>query len=523
VIGPLKSAEKFCAGGAFKIKQLSRKLLDCALSEALQPVSTDFVVRRRLVTAACMLAIFMAAVEATIIATAMPTIVAELGGFRLFSWVFAAYLLATAVSTPLYGRLADLYGRKPVFVVGAVVFLIGSGACGFTRDMPFLVIFRIIQGLGAGSIQSIATTIVGDVYGPHERARVQGWLSAVWGVAAIAGPTLGAFIVQHLHWAYVFWINIPIGIAAIAILALCLDETVPKRPHRIDLVGSVLLMLGIGALLMAVVQERSLGTARLTALLAGGAAALGLLVVNERRAAEPVVPFRMWRSRVMASGNAGSLVLGALLMCVVAFLPTYIQGVMARSATVAGAILATHSVSWSTGSIISARVMAATSYRTSGAIGALGLVAGAALLIGLDPSSSLFRLAAAAVLIGSGMGFCNQTFLVAIQSSVGWQERGIATASTLFSRTIGQSLGAALGGAILNFGVAHLVGDSEEALNQLLEPSRRASIAADALPRLIEAITASLHTIYMIAGALAVLALAATLLIPGRLSPRSGP
>jgi hypothetical protein len=247
------------------------------------------------------------------------------------------------------------------------------------------------------------------------------------------------------------------------------------------------------------------------------------LVVNERRAAEPVVPFRMWTSRVMASGNAGSLVLGALLMCVVAFLPTYIQGVMARSAIVAGAILATHSVSWSTGSIISARVMAATSYRTSGAIGALALIAGTSLLVGLDPSSTLPRLAAAAVLVGLGMGFCNQTFLVAIQSSVGWQERGIATASTLFSRTIGQSLGAGLGGAILNFGVAHLVAHSDQTLNQLLEPSRRASIAADALPRLIEAITVSLHTIYIIAGMLAILVLAATLLIPGRLSPKSGP
>ena len=493
------------------------------MSEASKSASAAFIVQRRLVTAACMLAIFMAAVEATIVATAMPTIVAELGGFRLFSWVFAAYLLATAVSTPLYGRLADLYGRKPVFVVGAAVFLIGSAACGFTHDMLLLVAFRVVQGLGAGSVQSIATTIVGDIYGPHERARVQGWLSAVWGVAAIAGPTLGAFIVQHLHWAYVFWINIPIGIAAIAILTLCLDETVPKRPHRIDVLGSVLLMLGIGAILMAVVQARSLDAATLAALIAGGAAALALLVVNERRAAEPVVPFRMWTSQIMASGNAGSLVLGALLMCVVAFLPTYIQGVMARSATVAGAILATHSVSWSTGSIISGRVMAATSYRTSGAIGALGLIAGTALLIGLDPSSALLRLAVAAVLIGLGMGFCNQTFLVAIQSSVGWQERGIATASTLFSRTIGQSLGAALGGAILNFGVAHLVGDSNDALNQLLEPTRRTNVSADALPRLIEAITASLHTIYIIAGVLAVLALAATLLIPGRLSPRSGP
>jgi EmrB/QacA subfamily drug resistance transporter len=493
------------------------------LAETSQPASAEFLMQRRLVTAACMLAIFMAAVEATIVATAMPTIVAELGGFRLFSWVFAAYLLATAASTPLYGRLADLHGRKPVFVVGAVVFLVGSTACGFTHTMLLLIVFRVVQGLGAGSIQSIATTIVGDIYGPHDRARMQGWLSAVWGVAAIAGPTLGAFIVQHLHWAYVFWINIPIGIAAIAMLTLCLDETVPKRPHRIDVLGSMLLMLGIGAILMAVVQARSLDAATLAALFAAGAAALALLVANERRAAEPVVPFRMWKSRVMASGNAGSLVLGALLMCVVAFLPTYIQGVMARSAAVAGAILATHSVSWSTGSIISARVMAATSYRTSGAIGALGLIAGTALLVGLDPSSTLPHLAVAAVLVGLGMGFCNQTFLVAIQSSVGWHERGIATASTLFSRTIGQSLGAGLGGAILNFGVADLVADSDQALNRLLEPSRRASIAADALPRLIEAIAGSLHTIYIIAAVLAVLALAATLLIPGRLSPKSGP
>jgi EmrB/QacA subfamily drug resistance transporter len=470
-----------------------------------------------------MLAIFMAAVEATIVATAMPTIVAELGGFRLFSWVFAAYLLASAVSTPLYGRLADLYGRKPVFIVGAAVFLAGSAACGLTRGMLVLVVFRVVQGFGAGSIQSIATTIVGDIYAPHERARVQGWLSAVWGAAAIAGPTLGAFIVQHLHWAFVFWINLPIGIAAIAILALCLDETVPKRPHRIDVLGSVLLMLGIGAILVAVVQARSLDAATLIALFAVGVAALALLVLNEQRAAEPVVPFRMWTSRVMASGNAGSLILGALLMCVVAFLPTYIQGVMARSATVAGAILATHSVSWSTGSVISARVMAATSYRTSGAIGALALIAGSALLIVLDPASALPHLVAAAVLIGLGMGFCNQTFLVAIQSSVGWHERGIATASTLFSRTIGQSLGAGLGGAILNFGVARLAADSDQALNQLLEPSRRGGLTADALPRLIEAITASLHDIYIIAGMLAVLALAATLMIPARLSPASGP
>ncbi len=466
-----------------------------------------------------MLAIFMAAVEATIVATAMLTIVSELGGFRFFSWVFAAYLLAQAVSTPLYGRLADLYGRKPVFVVGAAVFLMGSTACGFTRGMLLLVIFRIFQGLGAGSIQSIAITIVGDLYAPNERARVQGWLSAVWGVAAIAGPTLGAFIVEHLHWAFVFWINLPIGIAALAIIVSCLAETVVKRSHRIDVLGAVLLMLGIGAFLIAVVQARSLDGAVLISLIAVGIVSLTLLLMHERRAVEPIVPFRMWRNRVMASGNIGSLILGALLMCVIAFLPAYIEGVMARGPAVAGAIIATQSVSWSSGSIISGRIMNRTSYRTTGLLGALALIAGTSLLIALDRNSMLSHLALAAMLIGVGMGFCNQTFLVAIQSSVGWSERGIATASILFLRTIGQALGAGLGGAILNFGVARLVGGSDQTLNQLLEPMRRAHLPADAVLRLSEAIMTSLHDVYVIAAVLALLTFSAMLIIPAGMSP----
>src|SRR5579863_5430788 len=194
-----------------------------------------------------MMSIFMAAVEATIVATAMPTIVGQLGGFHLFSWVFAAYLLAAAVSTPVYGRLADLYGRKRMFVWGSVLFLLASAACGFTWafegwGMASLVVFRTIQGLGAGSLQSMATTIVGDIYPPAERARVQGWLSSVWGLAAIAGPVLGAFIVQHLHWAFVFWINLPIGVGAIAILAIFLHERLNPRQHHIDYLGSALLM-----------------------------------------------------------------------------------------------------------------------------------------------------------------------------------------------------------------------------------------------------------------------------------------
>ncbi len=479
-----------------------------------------------------MMAIFMSAVEATIVATAMPTIVSELGGFHLFSWVFAAYLLAQAVSTPVYGRLADLYGRKRMFFIGASIFLIGSAACGFTWvfnmwgvsrafgwGMAALVVFRIFQGMGAGSLQSMATTIVGDIYPAAERARVQGWLSGVWGIAAIAGPALGAFIVQHLHWSFVFWINLPIGVIAIAILLRYLDEHVQPRAHQINLMGAALLMLGIGAILMPAIQAQYLNAATTIALLVIGVMALVLLAIGEHRASEPILPYKLWRSRIMAASNSGSLAIGMLLMCVVAFLPTYVEAVMGRSAIYAGAAVATQSVSWSCGSIISSRIMAFSSYRTTGVIGALSLIAGTALLIALDRDSAFWWLLPAALLVGLGMGFCNQTFLLSVQGSVGWDKRGAATSSFLFLRTIGQALGAALGGAILNFGVAHHVPEAGDVMGGLFDPARRASLGADMVARLSDAIAASLHYVYVIAGTLAVLTLIVTMLLPARLGP----
>ena len=485
-----------------------------------------------------MMAIFMAAVEATIVATAMPTIVSDLGGFQLFSWVFAAYLLAQAVSTPVYGRLADLYGRKRMFFIGATIFLAGSTACGFTwafnawtftsklgLGMAALVVFRIFQGLGAGSIQSMATTIVGDIYPAAERARVQGWLSGVWGVAAIAGPALGALIVQHLHWSFVFWINLPIGAAAITILMRFLDEHIEPRKHEIDVPGAALLMIGIGAILMPAIQAQYLGATISAALLGAGLAALVLLAWQERRAREPILPFKLWRRRIMASSNFGGLTVGMLLMCIVAFLPTYVQAVMGRNATFAGLAVASQSVSWSCGSIIAARVMIITSYRTTGIIGALLLMGGCAFLIALNRDSPFGWLFPATLLIGLGMGFCNQTFLLAMQGSVGWNERGLATSSFLFLRTIGQSFGAALGGAVLNLGIARRAPGDGDALGKLLEPARRVRLSSETVARLSEAIAGSLHQVYVIAGGLAVLALVMTILLPARLSPTrpSGP
>src|SRR5580658_6922495 len=199
---------------------------------------------------AVMLATFMVATDSYIVATAMPTIVAELGGFHLFSWVFATYLLSQAVTVPIYGRLADLYGRKRVFFVGAGLFLVGSVACGFAWGMLPLIAFRTLQGLGAGAVQPIAYTIAGDIYTPAERARIQGFLSGMFGVAAVTGPALGAFLVEHGSWPVVFWINLPIGAAAITMLALFLDERIERQRRPIDFPGSLLLMVGAGALMV---------------------------------------------------------------------------------------------------------------------------------------------------------------------------------------------------------------------------------------------------------------------------------
>lgn len=479
-----------------------------------------------------MMAIFMAAVEATIVATAMPTIVSDLGGFSLFSWVFAAYLLAQAVSTPVYGRLADLYGRKRMFFIGATIFLAGSTACGFTWvfnslaltsridwGMVALVVFRIIQGLGAGSIQSMATTIVGDIYPAAERARVQGWLSSVWGFAAIAGPVLGALIVEHLHWAFVFWINLPIGLAAMAILMYSLDEHVEPRTHQIDFRGATLLIIGIGAILMPTIQAQYLSTTTSAVLLGAGVLALVLMAIEERRAAEPILPLKLWRHRIMAASNFGGLAIGMLMMCVVAFLPTYVQAAMGRSATFAGIAIASQSVSWSCGSIIAGRVMVATSYRTTGIVGAILLIAGAGFLVALTPVSAFLWLLPATILIGLGMGFCNQTFLLAMQGSVGWNQRGVATSSFLFLRTIGQSLGAAIGGAILNFGIARLAPGAGDALEKLLQPAHRASLGAGAIARLSAVIGGSLHDVYVITALLAVAALGLSIWLPALISP----
>jgi EmrB/QacA subfamily drug resistance transporter len=472
--------------------------------------------KRRWILAACMAAMFMAAVEATIVATAMPTIVASLGGFSIFGWVFSAYLLATAVSVPIYGRLADLYGRKRVFFAGASLFLLGSALCGFAGSMPALILFRALQGLGGGAIMPITQTIIGDIYTPTERGRVQGCLSSVWGISAIIGPLLGAAIVQHLHWSLVFWVNLPIGPVAMALLATYFVESTPPRQHRLDIAGGVLTLLASGGVMLALLQAASLGWWIIPLLIVAGVSGV-LLIYQERRAPEPMLPPVLWRNRTILAANLGGFAIGAVMMGVSAFLPTYVQGVMGRSALVGGGVLAAMSLGWPIAATLCGRLMLVTSYRVTAILGGACLVLGALVLTGLDPARGPFWAAAGAFLIGCGMGMSNTTFVVAAQNAASWQLRGIATSSTMFMRMIGSALGTAMLGAALNLSlVLHPPGIGDP-VQTLMDPARRTLLPAAQLDQLVATVGASLANVYWLALALALLALSLAWVTPGRI------
>jgi EmrB/QacA subfamily drug resistance transporter len=503
----------FCIGGALLDQPAARQHLAGPPPTVAKPA-------RGLVLAAVMMAIFMAAIDLSIVATAMPTIVAELGGFHLFSWTFAAYLLAQAVTIPIYGRLADLYGRKRVFFAGASLFLLGSTLCGFAWGMVPLILFRGLQGAGAGAVQPIATTIVGDIYSPAERARVQGYISGVWGIAAVIGPILGAFLVQHVSWSLVFWINLPIGAATFVMFSRFLHEHQLPRRHRIDYLGSGLMVLGAGGIMLALMEVGNSGeVVTIAGLFLVGAIALTALAAHERSAPEPLLPLNLWRNRVVVVGCLAGFANGALMMSLSAFLPTYVQGAMGRSPAAAGLALAASSVSWTFASIASGRLMIRTSYRLAAGIGGVCLVAGSLILMTLDPSNSLLWVSTGAMLNGIGMGFCNTAFIVSTQAAVGWNERGMATSSMMFMRMVGSSVGAAVFGAIVNFGIHRQLPEAGNEVSRLMQPAARQMLGPHELTSLTEAIATSVHVVYVIAAIIAVGSLLLALALPAKLSP----
>jgi MFS family permease len=344
-------------------------------------------------------------------------------------------------------------------------------------------------------------------------------MSAVWGFAAVVGPAISALLIETVHWSVVFWVNLPIGAVSLAMFALFLSERVERRTHRIDYLGGALLIVGVGALMLALVQGMSLGGAAIAALVVVGVGALAWLLVHERRVPEPMLPLGLWRQRVLALCNLGGFGASATYMAVSALLPIYVQGAMGYSAGVSGFVVGAASVSWMVASIVAGRLMVHTSYRLTFAIGGASLIAGSAVLLTLDAGSGVAWPVAASLLIGNGMGFCNTTFIVAIQGTVAWTERGVATGSQMFMRMIGMSVGAALFGAIVNFGVHQRLPGSGDAVNRLLLPEVRGSLDPDQIARLADAITVAAQDAFLVATLIGAATLALVFAFPRGLSP----
>ena len=396
---------------------------------------------------------FMAAIEATIVATAMPTIAAKLGAMELYSWVFSAFLLMQAVSIPIYGKLSDQFGRKPVFIAGILIFLAGSLLCGFAWSMPALVAFRFVQGVGAGAVHPLATTLIGDLYTLEERGRVQGYLSSVWGISAIVGPLAGALIVQHVNWAWVFWVNLPFGLIALAMVSFNLHENLERKKPSIDFAGAGLILVGLVSLMLALTQGGHWGIAPALSLLALAALATWLFVRQERRAPDPIMHLDLWGHPMIALANAATLCSGIAMIGVISFLPVFVQGVLGESALVAGFTVCAMSAGWPMASVVTGRVLPRVGTRRLARIGACALGTGC-LIIALAVDRGPIVAGLGSFMVGVGLGVLYTTFIVSIQSSVGWSQRGVATASNMLMRILGNTLGAAVFGGVLNLVLA---------------------------------------------------------------------
>ena len=477
--------------------------------------------RRGYVLAAVMTTIFSLSIETTIVATAMPSIVPQLGDFHLYSWVFSAFLLTQAATTPIYGKLADLYGRRRVLMTGTTVFLLASVLCGFARSMPELIAFRALQGIGGGAIFPVALTIVGDLYPGAERARMQGYLSGTWGVSALAGPALGALIIEELSWPLIFWLNVPLGVAALVMLNRFYREVPRRLTARIDYLGAVLVVVGTGALMAAIAQGATLSAPIVIGLLGLAAAAYGGLIVHERRVPDPIVAFDLWGGRVILAASFGMLALGAAMIGLMTFLPTYMQGVQAASPAEVALAMAVMSVSWSLWSPVAGRFSIRTSFRTVIAVGAMVLFLTTAALAAVPANAGSAWVISIAFGLGAGLGFCHSPFIVAVQTSVEAAQRGTATSIVHFSRVFGQCVGAALFGGIVNAVVHSRAPAFELDIEGLMEASQRLAMAPAAVASLTAALDEASRYVFALGAALALMVVLIALTLPRGWKPGS--
>ncbi len=408
--------------------------------------------RKRRVLLGVMVSIFLAAMESTVVATAMPTVVRSLGGLSIYSWVFSGFLLTSTVTMPLWGRLSDLYGRRPTYLAGLSVFLAGSALSGAARSMVALIVFRMVQGLGAGSLMTIGMTIVGDLFGLERRAKMQGYFSGVWGVASIVGPLLGGLLTDHVSWRWVFYINLPFGAVAMALIGGALREEGRARRPAIDYAGVLLFASGVSALLLGVVEAGRVGEwggLDVVGPILFSGAALAAFVGVERRVAEPIVPPRLFASRIVVAAVVTGFLAGMAMFGAISFVPLFMQAVVGASATAAGSVLTPFILGWIVLSVTSARLVLRVGYRMPVVLGMLCLTA--AFMLFTRWGSALTQAAAMrdVLLAGVGMGMTMVPMLIAVQSAVPRADLGAATSVTQFFRTVGGAIGLSVMGTVM--------------------------------------------------------------------------
>ncbi len=479
------------------------------------------------VLGAIMLSTALIALDSTIIATAVPSIVDDLGGFGQFPWLFSLFLLTQAVTVPVYGKLADVYGRKPLLLFGIGVFVAASVVCGVAWSMPALILGRALQGIGAGAIQPIGITVIGDLYSVAERAKVQGYVASVWAVSSVLGPTLGGLFSDYLSWRWIFWINLPLGLVAAWALHRRFDEQVARRPHTLDLTGAALLTVGCSLLILGLLEGGSawpwaspasfavLGTALLL---------LGIFVLVERRAVEPVLPLWVFQRRVLVGGNLAGFGVGALLIGLSTYLPTWAQGVLGTGALEAGLALGALTLGWPLAASQAGRLYLRIGFRDTALLGVTLAVAGSVLTALLPATASLWHVAATMFVTGTGLGLSTSPMMVAVQSVVGWDRRGVVTATNMFGRSIGSAVGAALFGAIANTTLTREFASAPDSLRGQLPSDVDGTAAALATPGPVadyarEALHAASHSVF-VAGAITAVGVALAVgLVPRRTTP----
>ncbi len=489
--------------------------------------------RRWAVTAGVLTGMFIAALEATVVGTAMPTVIASLGGLSHYSWVFSAYLVTSTVTVPVWGKLSDLYGRRLMYQLGIGMFLLGTLLSGFSATMTQLIVFRAVQGLGAGALVPLGMTIIGDTFTVHERTRMQALFSGVWGLSSIIGPIIGGFITDQLSWQWVFWINLPVGFAAAIIIGVALKEPKLDRKPKIDYAGAALLMAAISLLMFATV-ERGPDTSILSLQNLGLVAVSGFLLVLfvrvERTAADPLIPFDLFQDRTVLIAVIAGFLGGVAMFGAISFIPLFAQGALGFTATEAGSLLTPLMLSWVTMSVVGGRLMLKLGYRSITIFGFAVLTIAFILLAMFQRDTPSWLLYPNLVLIGMGLGLTMLTLLIAVQEAVERAKLGIATSLNQFSRSIGGALGVALLGAILTAGLGsqlHSVAEMKDSAftheqaeafasnpDAIIEPGAKASLEPETLAVLQQAMAAAIRPVFWAGALMSFLAMIIVLFLP---------